>query len=86
MLTRPIREFPFETPIDRSVAIAGMLTPLVRFTMPHAPMIDYNSPRSRTGKSKLSNINAMLLLGTMAPSFTMGASEEELESAWPRSC
>jgi putative DNA primase/helicase len=71
--------FPFVTPTDRAVSLSGILTPLDRYAMAHAPLHGYTAPMAGTGKSKLVDINAVLSTGRVAPVISQGNDEKELE-------
>lgn len=54
-----IREFPFASDADRAAAIAAILTAAVRASLPLAPAININAPRSGGGKSFLAALIAL---------------------------
>ena len=63
-----LAEFPFEREVDRSAALAGLLTAAVRPTLPAAPMFHVNAPTSSSGKSYLCHLfSAMASDQTRAP-------------------
>ena len=78
-LDKLIQTFPFVTPIDRSVALAGMLTALDRRSMDTAPLISFSAPTAGSGKSLLVDIIALLATGRRMPVIAQGRTEEELE-------
>ena len=78
-LDRLIQTFPFVTPNDRSVALAGILTALDRRSMDTAPLIAFTAPAAGTGKSLLVDIIALLATGRRMPVIAQGRTEEELE-------
>ena len=51
MLTDLLSEFPFSKPVDRSVALSGLLTAHVRGSLPTAPVILVRADTPGTGKS-----------------------------------
>jgi hypothetical protein len=79
MLVDLLSEFPFAQPIDRSVALAGLLTAPVRGSLPTAPMILVRADTPGTGKSYLVDIFAMLSTGRLCPVITPSRSTEETE-------
>jgi putative DNA primase/helicase len=86
VLQGPIAYFPFEgeTPkkrnsVSRSVALAGMITPLIRSSLPTAPMIAYTAPETGTGKSLLTDINSILMSGVQAAVISQGYRDDELD-------
>lgn len=54
-----LREFEFGSDIDRSAALAAILTAAVRPSLPLAPAININAPRSGGGKSFLAALIAL---------------------------
>ena len=48
-----ISTFPFVTDADRSVALSGILTALIRRSLPTAPLHGFSAPTAGTGKSML---------------------------------
>ncbi len=44
-------EFPFSAPVDRSVALSGILTAMIRSSIPTAPMHGVTAPVAGSGKS-----------------------------------
>ena len=58
-----LREFRFATEADQAAALAAILTAAVRASLPLAPAININAPRSGTGKSFL---GAMIALAATA--------------------
>lgn len=74
-----ISSFPFVDDADRSVALAAILTPLVRRAMPIVPMFGFTAPTPRTGKSLLVDIASMICTGKRIPTMAQGSTDEELE-------
>jgi putative DNA primase/helicase len=62
-----IKDFPFVTEVDRSVALSAMLTPIVRRSLPSAPMQAFSATIAGSGKSKLVDIASVLATGERAP-------------------
>jgi phage/plasmid primase-like uncharacterized protein len=71
--------FPFVDKADRSVALAGILTPLVRRAVPIVPMFGFSAPTPRTGKSLLVDVCSMISTGKRIPTLSQGSTEEELD-------
>ena len=74
-----IKDFPFEEPHDRSVALSGILTACARQSLSAAPLHAYDAPEAGSGKSKLVDLASVIAQGHEAPVMAQGASEEELE-------
>lgn len=74
-----LREFPFVAPVDRSVALSGLLTAVARPGLPTAPAIGISAHTAGTGKSYLVDIAAALTIGRRCPVIAPGKSEEETE-------
>lgn len=72
-----IRTFAFVTPEDESVAIAAMLSPLVRPAIEAAPMFGYSAPVRGSGKSMLADLVAVLATGRPATAMTWGPDADE---------
>ena len=86
VLMAPLAHFPFEgetgkkrNSVSRSVALAAMITPLIRCSLPSAPMFAYTAPEAGTGKSLLTDINSILMCGTRAAVIGQGYGDNELE-------
>jgi hypothetical protein len=75
LLNGLIGTFPFVTPADRAVPLAGILTALDRHNMEGAPMFD----NGRYRQSKLVDIISILATGHLASVTSQGNSEQELE-------
>src|SRR5262249_54069195 len=78
-LERPIREFPFVTDVDYSVALSAILTAFDRRAMASAPLHAFTAPMAGTGKTLLVDVTCLLTTGQLAPVISQGRSEEELE-------
>jgi hypothetical protein len=86
VLMAPLAHFPFEgengkkrNSVSRSVALASMITPLIRCSLPSAPMFAFDAPEAGAGKSKLTDINSILMCGTRAAVISQGYGDNELE-------
>ena len=78
-LTDLLAEFPFIGPVDRAVALSGLLTALVRGSLVTAPMFIIRAHTPGTGKSYLVDVIAVIATGRLCPVITAGKSEEETE-------
>jgi hypothetical protein len=74
-----LKDFPFEEPYDKAVALSAILTACVRRSLPTAPMHIFDAPEAGSGKSKLVNIASVIALGHEAPTMSQGADECETE-------
>ena len=68
-----------EKRLNRSVALSGLLTPLVRGSLPTAPMHLIAAHMAGTGKSYLVDTAAMIATGRLCPVITTLKSVEETE-------
>nr|WP_052232374.1 hypothetical protein [Methylobacterium sp. ZNC0032] len=78
-LKRPLREFPFVSDADLSVALSGLITPVVRGCIKAAPMTAVNASTPGTGKSCLMDTIAAIAIGNYCPAISFGKTEEEAE-------
>ena len=78
-LSNLFKECSFLTPLDRSVALSGMLTTLVRGSLPTAPMYLIRAHTPGTGKSYIVDIIAAIATGRICPVITAASNEEEIE-------
>ncbi len=74
-----ISSFPFVGEVDRAVALSGILTALVRRSLPTAPLHAYTAPVAGSGKSMLVDIASIVSTGHEAGVIAQGKSEEEME-------
>jgi hypothetical protein len=79
LLTDLLAEFSFAEPRDRSVAISGLLTTLVRGSLPTAPMYLVRAHTPGTGKSYLVDVIAAVATGRVCPVITASKNMEETE-------
>ena len=79
MLKELVSEFPFVDDASRSVALSGILTAVIRRSLPTAPLHAYSAPVMGSGKSKLVDIASMIAAGHEAPVIAQGKTEEEME-------
>jgi hypothetical protein len=75
----PLKDFPFDTPADESVAIAAILTPFVRRSLPAAPLFAFDAPKPRTGKSLLLEVVARITTGRPASMMSYSLDPRENE-------
>jgi hypothetical protein len=78
-LNELLSKFPFDDEKDRSVALAGLMTPVLRGTMKAAPIFAVVAPEPRTGKTHLVRLCAMLATGHDPVPYAGGWSQEEME-------
>jgi hypothetical protein len=71
--------FPFVSEVDLAVALSGLLTSLVRFSIDAAPAHAFTAPAPGTGKGKLVDMCAILATGRRAGVLSHGKNEEEME-------
>ncbi|WP_245286414.1 hypothetical protein [Bradyrhizobium sp. ARR65] len=74
-----LSEFPFVDAVAKSVALTGLLTPVVRGAFPVAPMHVSIAPVAGSGKSYLWDIAAAISIGKLMPVMSAAQKEEELE-------
>jgi hypothetical protein len=86
-------EFPFKTTLDCSVAVAALLSALLRGSMPTAPIVLVTANESSTGKSFLVNTIAAVVTGRRCPASLPGRTRRRPRrssapscSAAPKSC
>ena len=73
-----LREFPFESPLDLAVALAGMLTAALRGSLPFAPGFIVSKPDYGSGASTLCELFHIMLTGRRAPVVNATRDSEEL--------
>ena len=71
--------FPFVSLSDQSVALAGLLTAVVRKSLPTAPAFAFSAPTAGSGKSTLVDIMSILATGREAGVIAPGRNDEETE-------
>jgi hypothetical protein len=71
--------FPFVSPVDRAVALSGIITGVVRGALPVAPMHVFRAHTAGTGKSYLVDVAATIATGRHCPVIAAGKTEEETE-------
>jgi len=58
-----LKDFPFEDDASKSVAVAAILTALIRKSISTAPLFGFTAPKMSSGKSLLSDIVALISTG-----------------------
>ena len=74
-----IREFPFVSEVDRSVALSAIITAVVRGAMSVAPMHAIRASTAGSGKSFLADVISMVATGRPCPVMAVASREEETE-------
>jgi hypothetical protein len=74
-----IEEFPFVDNVARAVALAALMTPIVRAAFTVSPMYLSNAPVAGSGKSFLWDTVSALAIGQLMPVMAAGRNEEETE-------
>jgi putative DNA primase/helicase len=72
-------EFLFKSRLDQSVAVAALLTALLRGALPTAPIILVKASTPGVGKSYLVNVISAVVTGRACPAVSAGSSREETE-------
>lgn len=73
-------EFPFVAPVDRSVALSAIITPIVRGAVSVAPLHAIRASTAGTGKSYLADTASAIATGRPCPVVAISAKPEETES------
>jgi hypothetical protein len=79
LLVDLLGEFSFVRPLDRAVALAGLLTALVRGVLPTAPMFLIRAHTPGTGKSYLVDLISAIATGQVCAVITASTNKEEFE-------
>jgi hypothetical protein len=79
LLEELVCESPFEDKASRSVALSGLITPVVRGAMPVVPMHASSAPTAGTGKSFLWDLVAAISTGQRRIPVISAGNEEETE-------
>lgn len=74
-------EFPFETPLDRSAAVAALLTAALRASLDYAPGILVSKPDYGSGASTLCDLVHVVLTGRPAAVINASAGRQETDKA-----
>jgi putative DNA primase/helicase len=79
LLKALLAEFPFIDAASRSVALSGLITPVVRGVMDVAPMHTARASVASSGKSFLWDVASFILSGQKCPVIAAGRDEAETE-------
>jgi putative DNA primase/helicase len=79
LLEELVCESPFVDEASKSVALSGMITPVVRGAFPVAPMHASSAPVAGSGKSHLCDMNAAISSGQQRMPVIAAGNEEETE-------
>ncbi|KXV35721.1 topoisomerase [Gluconobacter thailandicus] len=71
--------FPFKSPVDRSVALAAILTTVARGAMPVAPLFAFRATTPGSGKSFLVDVVSVIATGRPCP-VTSAAKDDDKET------
>jgi hypothetical protein len=71
--------FPFEDEVSRAVALATLMTPVLRVAMDMSPLLAVSAKSPGTGKSFLVDLATTIALGRFCPVMGPGKNEEETE-------
>lgn len=74
-----LKNFPTVTEIDASVALSGLITPVVRGAVQAVPMHAFRASTAGTGKTFLVDVISAISTGRPCPVATVAKSEEETE-------
>jgi putative DNA primase/helicase len=74
-----ISTFPFVGPVDRSVAISGIISSIDRRSVPSVPLHSYSAPVAGSGKTMLVDVCSAIATGRPAPVIDQSRSDEETE-------
>ena len=77
-LWHPVRLFPFVGPEDRGVALAAMLTAVMRAALPSAPGFAFDAPSAGSGKTLLASVLGVLATGTEPAVSSPSGTDEEM--------
>src|SRR3954451_9593421 len=72
-------EFPFVSRLDESVAVAGLMAPVLRGAFNPAPQYRHRAPSRAAGKSYAMDLKAYLTTGQPCPVITDVDNREEME-------
>ena len=80
LLNNLLDEFPFTDQVGRSVALSGMMTPILRGAIPVAPMHAIKASTAGTGKSYLVDLASAITSGRCCPVISVSDDAKETES------
>lgn len=72
-----LKEFPFENEESRSVVISGILTSLIRRSIPTAPLHGFTAPKMANGKSLLTDVIGLIANGKVNSVISQSETETE---------
>ena len=75
-LKKPLEHFPFARAPDRSVALSGIITTVVRRSLPTAPLHAFSAPTAGAGKSMLVDMASIIATGERAAVTSTGKSRD----------
>lgn len=73
-----LREFPFVSVVDLAVALAFLLTCIVRSALDNVPLFGFSAPVRGSGKSSLAELGAIFATGRMAAVVAATSDPDEL--------
>lgn len=76
-----LQDFPFVTQADESVALAAILTALIRKSIPTAPLFGFNAPVAGSGKTLLANVVSIIATGRQVVTASHSRDKEEERKA-----
>lgn len=79
LLNALLAEMPFVADLDRAVALAAMITVVVRGAFDVAPLFLFLAPEAGTGKSYLVDVIAHIATGRWCPVISVRSTAEEME-------
>lgn len=79
MLLEIIQSFPCVDDADRAAMLAGIITALVRRSLPSAPMLAITAPTPGTGKTMLAETPSVIATGRRASVLSLGHDDAEAE-------
>ena len=79
LLRALLMEFPFVRPLDRAVALAALLTAVLRGAFGLAPAFLFRAPTAGSGKSYLVDLIATIITGRWCPVIAVPRNQEEFE-------
>jgi putative DNA primase/helicase len=79
LLKELLQEFQFVSELDRAVALAGLMTPVLRGACDVVPLIVILAHTASSGKSFLADLASAIVRGQKCPVITAAESQEEME-------
>lgn len=81
ILKKALSEFAFKTDVDRAVALAAMLTTVLRPSVRSAPLFAFSAPTPGTGKSTLANLIGIMATGKNCAAMDFNQDEAEFKKS-----